>query len=116
MPVTVTSEERKVLETLAVSRTAPYRQVQRARTVLAAVAGKTNEAISQETGLSGWLGWRTGLAQASLGNTLMRTGCGSSRQPALKSPRPKVIGACEHLPRPLEWDGTPSTTSCVRPT
>ena len=52
MPVTVTSEERKVLETLAVSRTAPYRQVQRARTVLAAVAGKTNEAISRETGLS----------------------------------------------------------------
>lgn len=55
MPVTVTTQEREVLETLAVSRTAPYRQVQRARLVLAAAAGKTNQAISRETGL----GWRS---------------------------------------------------------
>ena len=54
-PVTVTPEERGVLETLAVSRTAPYRQVQRARLVLAAAAGKTNQAVSKETGL----GWRS---------------------------------------------------------
>lgn len=40
-----------MLEALAVSRTAPYRQVQRARLVLGAAAGKTNEAISRETGL-----------------------------------------------------------------
>ena len=53
VPVTVTPEERGVLETLAVLRTAPYRRVQRARLVLAAAAGKTNQAISQETGL-GW--------------------------------------------------------------
>ena len=44
-----------MLETLAVSRTAPYRQVQRARLLLGAAAGKTNQAISQETGL----GWRS---------------------------------------------------------
>ncbi len=37
------------------SRTAPYRQVQRARLVLDAAAGKTNQAISKETGL----GWRS---------------------------------------------------------
>ena len=54
-PVTVTPEEREYLETLAASRTAPYRQVQRARLVLAAAGGKTNQAISQETGL----GWRS---------------------------------------------------------
>lgn len=53
--MTVTAEEREVLETLAVSRTAPYRQVQRARLVLAAADGKTNEAISHEVGL----GWRS---------------------------------------------------------
>ncbi len=44
-----------MLETLAVSRTAPYRQVQRARVLLGAAAGKTNQTISQETGL----GWRS---------------------------------------------------------
>ncbi len=33
-PVTITSEEREVLEGLAISRTAPYREVQRARLVL----------------------------------------------------------------------------------
>ena len=54
-PVTITLEERGQLETVAASRTAPHRQVQRARRVLAAAEGKTNQAISQETGL----GWRS---------------------------------------------------------
>jgi len=54
-PVTITPEERKQLETMAAARTAPHRQVQRAQLVLAAAAGKTNQAISQETGL----GWRS---------------------------------------------------------
>ena len=49
--VTMTPEEREVLEALAVSRTAPYRQVERARLILAAVDGKTNQSVSQETGL-----------------------------------------------------------------
>jgi transposase len=53
--VTITLEERTQLETVAASRTAPHRQVQRAQLVLAAVAGKTNQAISLETGL----GWRS---------------------------------------------------------
>ena len=44
-----------MLETLAVSRTAAYRQVQRARLLLGAAAGKTNQAISQEIRL----GWRS---------------------------------------------------------
>ena len=44
-----------MLESLAVSRTAAYREVQRARLLLGAAAGKTNQAISQETGL----GWRS---------------------------------------------------------
>jgi len=55
MPVTVTEEERGVLEGLAASRTAPYRQVQRARLVLAAAGGKSNQEISHEVGL----GWRS---------------------------------------------------------
>jgi len=54
-PVILTPEETKVLQTLAVSRTAPHRQVQRAHLVLAAAAGKTNQSISQEIGL----GWRS---------------------------------------------------------
>lgn len=55
MPVVLTPKERGVLQTVAVSRAAPYRQVQRARLVLAATDGKTNQAISQEIGL----GWRS---------------------------------------------------------
>ncbi len=53
--MTITSEEREHLETLAAARTAPHRQVQRARLVLAAADRKTNEAISHEVGL----GWRS---------------------------------------------------------
>jgi len=55
MPVSVTAEERKQLETVAASRTAPHRQVQRAQVVLAAAGGKNNQVISRETGL----GWRS---------------------------------------------------------
>ena len=54
-PVILTPEETKVLQTLAVSRTASHRQVQRAHLVLAAAAGKTNQSISKEIGLS----WRS---------------------------------------------------------
>lgn len=51
-PVTVTVEERRILDSLANSRTAPYRQVQRARLVLLAADGMANTAIAQEVGLS----------------------------------------------------------------
>ena len=54
-PVILTPEENKLLQTLAVSRTAPHRQVQRARLVLTAADGKTNQVISEEVGL----GWRS---------------------------------------------------------
>lgn len=50
--VELTPEERKTLEALASSRTAPFRQVQRARLILLAAAGATNTQISQEVGLS----------------------------------------------------------------
>ncbi len=51
-PVAVTVEEQKALESLANSRTAPYRQVQRARLVLLAAEEMANTAIAQEVGLS----------------------------------------------------------------
>ncbi|MFQ5861472.1 MAG: IS630 family transposase [Dehalococcoidia bacterium] len=51
-PIVVSVEERKALENLANSRTAPYRQVQRARLVLLAAEGMANTAISPEVGLS----------------------------------------------------------------
>jgi len=50
--VVLASEERKTLETLASSRTAPYRQVQRARLILLAARGVTNTQIAQEVDLS----------------------------------------------------------------
>jgi transposase len=45
-------EEQQALESLANSRTAPYRQVQRARLVLLAAEGMANTAIAQEVRLS----------------------------------------------------------------
>ena len=50
--VILTTEERKTLEALASSRTAPYRQVQRARLILLAAEGMTNTAIAKEVDLS----------------------------------------------------------------
>lgn len=50
--VNLTSEERKILENLAGSRTAPYRQVQRARLILLAAQGMTNTSIAKEVNLS----------------------------------------------------------------
>jgi len=47
----ISPEEREVLQALAASRIVPYGKVQRARLVLAAARGKTNQAISQEVGL-----------------------------------------------------------------
>ena len=82
MPVTVTPEERGVLETMAVSRTAPYRQVQRARLLLAAAAGKTNQAISQEIGL-GWQSvsmWRRRFIRERLAGLEDRPRPGKPRQ------------------------------------
>ena len=49
--VMISPEEREVLQALAASRIVPYGKVQRARLVLAAARGKTNQAISQEVGL-----------------------------------------------------------------
>ncbi len=51
-PIVLNVEEKRALESLANSRTAPYRQVQRARLVLLAAEGMANTAIAQEVGLS----------------------------------------------------------------
>ena len=81
-PVILTPEENKVLQTLAVSRTAPHRQVQRSRLVLAAAAGKTNQAISEELGL-GWRSvgiWRQRFVQERLAGLEDRPRPGKPRQ------------------------------------
>lgn len=51
-PIALSVEEKRALESVANSRTAPYRQVQRARLILLAVEGMANTAIAQEVGLS----------------------------------------------------------------
>jgi len=49
--VVIEPEENEELKALASSRTAPYDRVRRARVILAAADGKTNQEISRETGL-----------------------------------------------------------------
>ena len=50
-PIVLNAEEKRILENIANSRTAPYRKVQRARLVLLATEGMTNTAIAQEVEL-----------------------------------------------------------------
>jgi len=50
-PIVLDVEEKKALENMANSRTAPYRKVQRARLVLLAAEGMTNTAIAEKVGL-----------------------------------------------------------------
>jgi transposase len=50
--ISVTAGDRRRLTTLAFSRTAPYQQVIRARIVLAAACGHSNNAISRHLGVS----------------------------------------------------------------
>lgn len=50
-PVTLSSEEKKTLASVAGLRTAPYRKVQRARIILLAAEGMTNIAIAHEVKL-----------------------------------------------------------------
>jgi transposase len=50
-PIVLNVEEKRTLESMSNSRTAPYRKVQRARLVLLAAEGMTNTAIAREVGL-----------------------------------------------------------------
>lgn len=49
--IVLTAEERRILETLEASRTAPVREVQRARIILLAAKAQPNTAISQVVGM-----------------------------------------------------------------
>jgi hypothetical protein len=49
--VVLSAEEKRTLENMANSRTAPYRKVQRARIILSAAEGMTNTAIAREVEL-----------------------------------------------------------------
>jgi transposase len=51
-PLAISDEQREVLETLAGSRTAEYRLVQRAQVLLLAADGVSNSEISEVTGIS----------------------------------------------------------------
>ena len=66
--MTLSPEERKVLEAWAASRTEPYRRVQRARAVLLAAEGKTSTAIAQEVDLTRRMvsQWRQRFAESGL--------------------------------------------------
>ena len=66
--ITLTTEERQKLEEIVHSRTAQYRQMQRARLILLAAEGMTNTAIAQEVGLSRAMvvQWRQRFAKSRL--------------------------------------------------
>ena len=98
--MTLTPEEGRALRTLAASRTAPHRQVQRARLVLAAAAEKTNQDISQETGL-GWRSvgmWRRRFVRERLGGLEDRPRSGKPRQYSEADQLRVIETACTRKP------------------
>jgi transposase len=67
-PLPVTNEQRSVLEKLLRSRTAPHRDVQRARVLLMASDGFANTRIASEVGISPAtvMNWRERFSQDGL--------------------------------------------------
>jgi len=67
-PLPVTGEQRSVLETLFRSRTAPHRDVQRARVLLMAADGFASTRIAREVGVSAAtvVNWRERFTQEGL--------------------------------------------------
>jgi transposase len=82
-PLSVTAEQREVLETWSRSRVLPQRQVQRARIILLAAEGRANELIAKEVGCSkpSVLKWRDRFAVAGV-DGLEEAG-GRGRKPTL---------------------------------
>jgi transposase len=79
--VTLSSEERRVLEAWAGSRTEPYRRVQRARAILLAAEGKTSTAIALEVDLTRRMvsQWRQRFAEGGLGGLVDQPRSGRPR-------------------------------------
>ena len=99
-PVTMSVEERKALESMANSRTASYRQVQRARLVLLAVDGMANTAIAREVGLSRTMvvQWRQRFIHERLGELENRPLPGRPRQYSDADRLWVIETACTHRP------------------
>ncbi|MHB1886423.1 MAG: helix-turn-helix domain-containing protein, partial [Acidimicrobiales bacterium] len=68
-PLTVSDGQREVLERLAKSRTAPHREVTRAKALLLAGDGLANTAIAARLGVSpsSVVSWRARFAEDGLG-------------------------------------------------
>jgi transposase len=100
-PVAVSGEERKALESVAKSRTASYRQVQRARLVLLAAEGMANTVIAREVGLSRTMvvQWRQRFQAQRLGGLEDRPRPGKPRQYS-EADRLRVVEmACTQKPK-----------------
>ncbi len=100
-PITLSGEERKALKGVARSRTASYRQVQRARLVLLAAEGMANTAIAREVGLSRAMvvQWRQRFTTERLGGLKDRPRPGKPRQYSDADRLRVVEMACTQKPR-----------------
>ena len=100
-PLSVTDGQREVLEVLVRSRTAQFRQVQRARVLLLAAEGVSNAEIAEECGVSRptVLAWRSQFATDGL-KDFGKVAKGRGRKPSI--PVEKVAQIVEltkhHLP------------------
>ena len=67
-PMPLTDSQREILESLSRSRTAPHREVQRARALLLAGQGLANTGIAAQVGVSPStvLAWRNRFAEQGL--------------------------------------------------
>src|SRR3989337_505222 len=83
-PMALTDSQRKILENLSRSRTAPHRQVQRARALLLAGKGVANTHIAAQVGVSASTvrAWRDRFAEQGLAK-FGQVAKGRGRKPVL---------------------------------
>ena len=85
-PLAVTESQRKILETVSRSRTAPHREVQRARVLLLAADGVANTGIAERVGVSPTTvrAWRDRFGVQGLAK-FGQVGPGRGRKPSLST-------------------------------
>jgi transposase len=91
-PLTLTDGQREILQSMAKSRTAPHREVTRARALLLAGGGLANTAIAARLGVSpaSVVAWRARFAEDGLAK-LTQVRAGRGRRPSIPAEKVEAI-------------------------
>src|SRR5436309_5681360 len=92
-PLLLTDSQREILTTLSRSRTAPHRQVQRARALLLAGLGVANTGVAEQVGVSATTvaAWRARFAEQGLAQ-FAEGGAGRGRTTEISGAKSAEVG------------------------